>query len=289
MKNPLYTFRRASGIYNFRWVKYGPEHVPIVDIRFSLKTRIPLEAKCRAMSAWLIAQHLIIGGNLNVADITAQIKATIFSDDGLSTPQVTHFKSAINSVIQSNGNGNYGGVIVGSVKVGDELAAYARRKLEDGQWTVKTGLENKSIFDTFIEVVGNKPVSLLTKSHIEQYANVVNYLPPNRNKRSEFRNLSSSDASHKNKVTGGARLSPTQRKKYFTRISPLFNEFVEEGLLSFNYFHRYRGKIRGVQHRISARSPFSIDDLRVMFAGDEAIDLLAVNCCLARPHTVFVS
>ena len=42
-----------------------------------------------------------------------------------------------------------------------------------------------------------------------------------------------------------------------------------------------RGKIRGVQQNVNARSPFSFDDLRVMFEGEKRIDLLTTQ--LSRP------
>jgi len=234
------------------------------------------------MTAWLQVQNLLINGTYSAADITAEVKSVLFADVcSTSHGQSPHFKSASPDVSNPNevNSSAYGSI--SAKKVGDEFFAYMERKFEDGYWTEKTRLESKSIFDTFVEVVGNKPVTLITKADVEAYANVVNYLPPNRKKMPEFRHLSAVDASHKNKVAGGARLSPVQRKKYFTRISPIFNEFVEDGLLSFNYFHRYRGKIRGVQQNINARNPFSTNDLHIMFESDKAIDLLTTQ--LSRP------
>lgn len=65
------------------------------------------------MSAWLLAQNLIMGGNLNVADITSQIKATIFSDDCLSTPKVTHLKGfyPIKTDTSEKPDNGHGGVL----------------------------------------------------------------------------------------------------------------------------------------------------------------------------------
>ena len=285
------TYQNKFGVYYFRLTKRISAHATRLHVRFSLRTRNPKVAKTRANVAWLHAQIYFNEQGGNTAHLTAvhmrqYLQSMLFADADSTyaehLPSVAQLCSnncgVVSSLEYRNAVGQGGAGIPANELDGlikNELRVFADRKFADECWSPRTKLHNDTVFETFVDVVGNKQVSKITRADVDRFIEVVDYLPPNRKKKAEFRMLSAADAAAKNRSIGGPRLSLRQRKYYCSVLSPVFNIFVEEGLIPFNFFHRYRGRAKSDGPAHDARHPFTPQELKVMFESDQGIALLA--------------
>ena len=161
--------------------------------------------------------------------------------------------------------------------IGDELEKYAESKFNTGHWTERTRLDYESVFETFVDIIGNKRVSAITESDISEYLQAIDFLPPNRKKNPEFCNLNAAAAVSRNKLKGGTTISVRSKNKYIERLAGPFETFVTRGYCRYNYFkHADRYKITRAD-RLAARDPFSISDLETIFEHEASVELLSKN------------
>ena len=81
--NPQYTYKK-HGIFYFRLILTGDHEFKGTEIRFSLRTRIPSEARERAHTAWRTANSIDLDDYTDVKAIRAEIRSTAFLE---STPR----------------------------------------------------------------------------------------------------------------------------------------------------------------------------------------------------------
>jgi hypothetical protein len=92
--------------------------------------------------------------------------------------------------------------------------------------------EYRVITDDFIEIIGNIPVSSLSKEHIRTYIKTQIKLPPNRRKPPKYREMSIVEVM---KIKGVKLQSRINVNKFLTRLTTFMNFGVSQGYFKENY------------------------------------------------------
>ena len=126
------------------------------------------------------------------------------------------------------------------------------------QWTPKTSSMRAAVLRLFVEIVGDKAISMLTRDDCRTFRDTVAQLPPNLIKR--FRDQSLSEVIAK----GLSPMSSTSVNKYVTTITAFLNWAVEEErVISSN---PSRGlKVGTKQHPDAERDAYSQSELKMLF------------------------
>lgn len=140
------------------------------------------------------------------------------------------------------------------------LAEAATRNLAD-----KTGDARRIMVDLFLELVGDRPIDAYAKADARAFKDVLSALPPNRSKMKVLRNLSLEAAAKKAKAAGLPPMSITNVNKHLGCLYGLF------AWARKHYDEVEKNPFEGMQveKRTNARDerdPFSLDDLKRMFA-----------------------
>ncbi len=159
--------------------------------------------------------------------------------------------------------------------ISEELEKFSKDKVRSGDWTPETLDNYKSIFNTFVEVVGDKSVDSVKRTDIQDYLNVIDTLPPNRKKVKPFRDMDAKSASELNAKMGGKSLSKKTKNNYIKRLAEPFEEFVISGTLNYNFFKSARSYKITAEEELEAREPWSSEEIRKMIESEKAIQLLA--------------
>jgi len=159
--------------------------------------------------------------------------------------------------------------------ISEELERFGLIKVRADDWSEETRINHQSIFDTFVEIVGDQPVEALSRADINTYLDVLDTLPPNRKKVKTFRNLDATSASALNAEMGGKSISKNTKNNYIKRLSEPFQEFVIGKLFTYNYFTAAKGYSITKEEKLDARNPWSPEDIKIMIESDEAIKLLS--------------
>jgi len=117
--------------------------------------------------------------------------------------------------------------------------------------------EYKVITDDFVEIIGNIPVSSLSKDSIRTYIKTQMKLPPNRRKNPIYREL---DIENLLKLKGVKPQSRLNVNKFLTRLTTLMNFGVSQGYFRDNPILGMKIPITKIQGR-KKREPFSQEDL----------------------------
>ncbi len=117
--------------------------------------------------------------------------------------------------------------------------------------------EYKVITDEFIEIVGNIPVSTLSKDSIRTYISTQIKLPPNRRKNPKYREMSIVEVM---KLKGVKPQSRINVNKFLTRLTTFMNFGVSQGYIKENYILGMKIPIPKTEGR-KKREPFSPEDL----------------------------
>jgi len=117
--------------------------------------------------------------------------------------------------------------------------------------------EYKVITDDFIEIIGNIPVSSLSKEHIRTYISTQIILPPNRRKNPKYREMSIVEVM---KLKGVKPQSRINVNKFLTRLTTFMNFGVSQGYIKENYILGMKIPIPKTEGR-KKREPFSPEDL----------------------------
>lgn len=105
----------------------------------------------------------------------------------------------------------------------DEIAAYIAEKTAAKAWTGKTADAIKDECGWFLEVVGNKAVTAMTKADFRTYRDLLKKLPPHWTKRSELAGLSFTAAAEKAASLSLEPLSPANFNKRLGFIGSFWN------------------------------------------------------------------
>ena len=117
--------------------------------------------------------------------------------------------------------------------------------------------EYKVITDDFVEIIGNIPVSSLSKDSIRTYIKTQLKLPPNRRKNPIYRELGIEKLLKLKEVKPQSRLNVN---KFLTRLTTLMNFGVSQGYFKDNPILGMKIPIPKIQGR-KKREPFSQEDL----------------------------
>ena len=117
--------------------------------------------------------------------------------------------------------------------------------------------EYKVITDDFVEIIGNSPVSSLSKDSIRTYIKTQLKLPPNRRKNPIYRDLDIENLLKLKEVKPQSRLNVN---KFLTRLTTLMNFGVSQGYFKDNPILGMKIPIPKIQGR-KKREPFSQEDL----------------------------
>ena len=116
--------------------------------------------------------------------------------------------------------------------------------------------EYKVICDDFVEIVGDIPVSLLSKEHIRTYITIQIQLPHSRKKNPIYREMSVS------KILKLKNVNPQSRQnvnKYLTRLSTMMNFGSGQGYFKENYILGMKLPVSKTESK--KREPFTDEDL----------------------------
>ena len=117
--------------------------------------------------------------------------------------------------------------------------------------------EYKVITDDFIEIIGNIPVSSLSKDSIRTYISTQIKLPPNRRKNPKYREMSIVEVM---KLKGVKPQSRINVNKFLTRLTTFMNFGVSQGYIKENYILGMKIPIPK-KEGMKKREPFSPEDL----------------------------
>jgi len=117
--------------------------------------------------------------------------------------------------------------------------------------------EYKVITDDFIEIIGNIPVSSLSKDSIRTYISTQIKLPPNRRKNPKYREMSIVEVMKLKGVNPQSRINVN---KFLTRLTTFMNFGVSQGYIKENYILGMKIPIPKTEGR-KKREPFSPEDL----------------------------
>lgn len=130
----------------------------------------------------------------------------------------------------------------------------------------KTMEEYRVKLTLFLEIVGDMKVSNLSEQHIIAYRNILEKLPPNRNKKKEFIGLTAIEAAQ---INTGKTISITTVQNTMIRVSTLCNWCRDRKLIDFNPVTDFipETKLKKNTSRIS----FQDEDLLELFGNREIL------------------
>ena len=117
--------------------------------------------------------------------------------------------------------------------------------------------EYKVLTNEFIEIIGNIPVSLLSKDSIRKYIKTQIKLPINRRKNPRYRDLSVDEVRKRKDVKPQSRVNVN---KCLTRLTTFMRFGVSQGYIKENYIDGMKIPIPKTEER-KKREPFSPEDL----------------------------
>ena len=137
----------------------------------------------------------------------------------------------------------------------------------ESNWTPKTKDETLSSLRLFMEVVGDIPITSITRQRIGEFKQTLLKLPPNIKKNPEYRNKSIPDIL---KADIPKKMSPTTVRKHLTRVSALFEYAHRNGLYeAANPATGMNPKKSRRSHE--ARAPFTREELLKLFRSEDYI------------------
>lgn len=161
----------------------------------------------------------------------------------------------------------------------EELEKYSNLKRLNNHWSIRTKNDYESVFKTFVEIIGNKLVKDITMEDIELYSEKIINLPSNRNKNPVFSGLTANDAIALNIERGAKVISYKTKQKYLERLNGPFDFFKGRKWIPYNYFSQLMKPRLSLEDDIESgmnvRHPFSLNDLKAMFEGEDSIRILA--------------
>lgn len=272
MNIPSYIYQNGFGIYYFRIAI--PKHLkPALrkhEIRKSLKTTNYHYALREARRLAVITEHLFHIGISDINDINTAFQR--------SMDHLANFLDAPTSGY-SGYSGDFGyrthhqplpapifetapaqATPARSVKLRDLIDQYVQCQKIENSWTEKTKDENKAIFETLVDIIGNIDLMEINHQTADTYRATLARLPPNMNESPKYRNKSIQQILVNNpKET----LSDTTVNKYMRRILSMFNWGVDRDMVAKNFFRRK--PIQESKKANQRRDMLTSDDLAILF------------------------
>jgi len=271
MNIPSYVYQNGFGVFYFRIAI--PKHLkPTLrkhEIRKSLKTTNYHYALKQARRLAVITEHLFQAGICDINDINSAFQSS--KDASLTFHNVPEsgyrgyhgYGSAPELASVSGTTTPHQSAPVRSANLRDLIEQYVQCQVLENSWQDKTKEENKAIFETLVEIIGNIDLTEINHQTADTYRTTLKRLPPNMNKSPKYRDKSVQQILATNpKET----LSDTSVNKYMRRISAMFNWGVDRDLAAKNFFRRK--PIQESKKANEKRDMLTIDDLAALFSPD---------------------
>jgi len=120
--------------------------------------------------------------------------------------------------------------------------------------------EYRVLTDEFIEIIGNIPLSSLSKEHIRTYIKTQIKLPINRRKNPKYRDLSIDVIMKLKDVKPQSRVNVN---KFLTRLTTFMRFGISQGYIKDNYIEGMKLPVPKKESR-NRREPFSPEDLKMI-------------------------
>jgi len=120
--------------------------------------------------------------------------------------------------------------------------------------------EYRVLTDEFIEIIGNIPVSSLSKDTIRTYIKIQTQLPINRRKNPKYRDLSIDEIMKLKDVKPQSRVNVN---KFLTRLTTFMRFGISQGYIKDNYIEGMKLPVPKKESR-NRREPFSPEDLKMI-------------------------
>lgn len=149
------------------------------------------------------------------------------------------------------------------------IEKYLLEKITLDHWKERTATQAKATLFDFLQIVGNRPIGEITRETITEFTSIYGQLPPNRNKRKEFRGKSISEIL---KMSGYEPISRTTLKNNLVRVSTFFEWAKINNVINQDpteNITKILPKTARQKAKIDARDPFTADDLRALFHSEE--------------------
>ena len=141
--------------------------------------------------------------------------------------------------------------------------AYCDSQMAEGAWTEKTLAENRAIFNLWLRIVGNQPISTYGHEQHRQYKAMLQRLPPNLNKDPRYIGKSLAEIVE----LGDPPAAINTINKSLTRVAALFNWAVRHGYTGLNPASGM--VIKRTKRPSEERHPFTPADLKAIFDRDD--------------------
>ena len=125
-------------------------------------------------------------------------------------------------------------------------------------WGVRTATQNEASFKQLVEIIGDIPITAVTKSVVRDYKQTLLSYPANR-----YKGKRKEKTLEQLLEEGSVSISLETVRNVMGRVSSFFNWLVKQGYREDNPFSGVAP--RRVHSARSERSPFTDDDLRLLF------------------------
>jgi len=142
--------------------------------------------------------------------------------------------------------------------ISEVIQNYMKEKEIKKSWTIKTKIENESIFKIFTEIVGDKKIGQLDREDFINFAEILGALPANINKKKEYKGKSIANIIEIVKKNPVQPISIRTRNKYCERISSLMDWAEKQCYVNRNFA---KGLSVKEDNENDKRDPYSADDI----------------------------
>jgi hypothetical protein len=265
-----YLYRKpCSGIYYTRLIipvelqhRYGK-----TSIKYSLRTKDTQLAS--ALSAQIVYHYKTEFATLKAMgrknnkssevglislELPDGVKATIEQSD--PQEEIKQAQQFLDAVKSTSSWAHQPSSSATSIPVADIIEKYCQEKNLSNAWTPQTDQETRSLYASFLEIVGE----MITTDQIDfaiarQYKDVILKLPPNMRKSPSLKGLSIQQIIAKCLDP----MSVRSMNKYLSAVSSLMGWAVRQGYVERNFFDKLTIKISG--NISEERLPFEQNDL----------------------------
>ena len=142
------------------------------------------------------------------------------------------------------------------------IAEYCAEQVLAGNWKSKTELENRSIYDLLIRIIGDQPINGISHATMRNYKETLKQLPPHMNKAPQYRNKTISEILSMSDVIP---MSTANINKSLIRASSLFTWATRQSYIIQNVAQGLAIKIK--RRDDQQRDEFSLKELQTLFNG----------------------
>ncbi|MBT0652906.1 site-specific integrase [Geomobilimonas luticola] len=142
-----------------------------------------------------------------------------------------------------------------SITLSSAIKDYIRRN--ERSWTLKTRMEVEGSYNLLLQIMGDRPMSILARHDLVSLRDTLTKLPPNIQKTYPGRSISEI-LRHSNLVP----MSVTSINKHLTRMSSLMRFCVLEGHISVNYAEGLQ--LPQTQRTDEERKSYNMEDIAVI-------------------------